>query len=312
MERDVPLRTLKLEAANLISNEKWREFFGRAGRRLEVLKLTWLDYAMDDETFAHLIDGCPNLTYLKIKKCFRLTAASLKLIPKLEKLEHLSLLVANTADQETLLDLIRSVGRNLRVLSLERFDNADDQVLQEINANCVKLHKLRFSANDFCTDAGFQALFEGWKNPGLSYVDFSECRDIDHDAPDGPEDDPVGLASGGFEALMAHSGLKLERLNIKSCRHISHAALTHVFDGKKRYPSLKEIDLSFVKSVDTLVMAGIFKSCPAIEKVTAFSCFNIKDVVVPAGVALIGVPNAQDSIVQEGRFLGDIMMQDYC
>ena len=43
------------------------------------------------------------------------------------------------------------------------------------------------------------------------------------------------------------------------------------------------------------------------KKVTAFGCFNVIDVAVPKGVALIGVPNAQDAIVQEGDMEMDWM-----
>ena len=63
---------------------------------------------------------------------------------------------------------------------------------------------------------------------------------------------------------------------------------------------LREMDISFQTKVDTSVVAGVFQSCPSMKKLTAFGCFNVMDVIVPKGVALIGVPNAQDSIVQEG------------
>ena len=55
---------------------------------------------------------------------------------------------------------------------------------------------------------------------------------------------------------MTHSGSRLERLDLHSCRHISHEALADVFDGKKQYPFLRDIDLSFVMMVDEEVMAG--------------------------------------------------------
>lgn len=301
LERDVPLRHLQLEAANLISEAKWREFFGKAGHRLETLKLAWLDYSLNDETMAFLAVGCPNLKRLKLKKCFRIGDASLQAISQLTGLEHLSLRFIQPNSAEPLTNMLRSVGSKLQTLSLERFEDADDEVLAKIHATCSKLRKLRFTENDYCTDAGFAELFTSWANPPLSVVDLSSNRDLDKSNPDGPQD-PVGLASDGLLALMAHSGSKLEKLDISSCRHISHRAFAAVFNGEKKYPSLREINISFLTTIDTGIMAGMFKSCPSMRKVTAFGCFGVSDVVVPAGVALIGVPNAQEAIIKEGRF----------
>jgi DNA repair protein RAD7 len=254
---------------------------------------------MDDETVTHLVTGCPNLTRLKLKKCFRIGDASLEALSSLKHIEHLSLLFNTPTTSSTLQSLIKSVGPNLQTLSLERFDNADDDVLSEIHNSCTKLQKLRFSANDYCTDAAYVSLFTSWANPPLEQVDFSSTRDLDYSRPDGPEE-PIGLASEGFKALMLHSGSRLQKLNISSCRHISHEAFSEVFDGEKKYPHLTDMDLNFQTKVDTMIVAGLFKSCPRIKKVTAFGCFGVQDVVVPLGVALIGVPNAQDAIVQEG------------
>ncbi|KAG9583763.1 hypothetical protein KCU77_g18420, partial [Aureobasidium melanogenum] len=67
-----------------------------------------------------------------------------------------------------------------------------------------------------------------------------------------------------------------------------------------KYPNLETINLSFCSAADTSVVAGVFQSCPAIKKVIAFGCFDVTDVVVPRGIALIGVPKAQDAIEQIG------------
>ena len=299
LERDVPLRRLQLEAANLVSEEKWREFFRRAGQRLEALKLAWLDYSMDDETVRHLVSGCPNLRRLKLKKCFRIGDEALKAIAGFRHLEHLSLCFTTPTSAGRIGLLIRSTGPKLRTLALERFENLDDQVLYEVHANCLNLAKLRLTENDLCTDAAFASLFTNWDNPPLSFIDLCKNRDLDHTKPDGQQE-PVGLATAGFIAMMAHSGSKLERLDISSNRHIAYEAFAKVFDGVKNYPCLKEINISFLTKVDTVIVAGVFRSCPRLNRITAFGCFSIRDVVVPTGVALIGVPNAQDSIIQEG------------
>lgn len=304
IERNVPLRILQLEAANLVSNGKWAEFFENCGLRLETLKLSWLDYSMDDDTFMCLIRHCPNIKRLKMKKCFRLGDVALGVMTELRQLEHVSLRFPTATTPGVLADLISSVGPGLRTLSLEGFSDADDDALSMIHCNCTQLSKLRFTENDCCTDVGFASLFTNWSNPALAFIDFSSNRSVDYAVPDGPED-PVGLASGGFEALIRHSGSRLERLDISSCRHITYESFSRVFDGKQQYPVLKNINISFLTKIDTSIVAGMFRSCPELIKVTAFGCFNVTEVAVPKGVALIGVPNAQDAIVQEGEVDAD-------
>ena len=300
LERKVPLREIRLDATNLVSDNKWREFFDKMGHRLESLELSWLDFAMDDETVRHLVDNCSQLKRLKMKRCFHLGDDSLEYFARLQTLEHLSLTLMVPTSVDCLTALIYSVGSNLQTLSLRRFQEADDQLLEAIHMTCQKLTKLAITDNDRMSDAGYAAMFNGWANPPLALASFSSNRDIDGGEPNGPENE-IGFASDGFKALMQHSGACLERLKISSCRHISREALEEVFDGKKKYPLLKDMDLSFVSGVDTFIISSLLRSCPAVTKIAAFGCFDVVDVMVPVGVALIGVPSrAQDSIVQEG------------
>lgn len=302
LERNIPIQHLQLAAPNLVSDAKWQEFFRRRGSHLDSLKLSGLDYAMDDHTISQMVEHCPNLRRLKLKECFKIGDPSLDAISTMKKLEHLSLRLKLPTSASSLASLIAQIGHSLRTLSLERFDNADDSVLETIHTTCTQLSKLRFTLNDFCTDAGFLSLFSDWSNPPLAFADLSSNRDLDYANPDGPSD-AIGLASNGFRALIKHSGSRLERLDISSCRHITYEAFSDIFDGATQYPYLRDMNISFLTRVDTPILSGIFRSCPQLTKVTAFGCFNIRDVEVPAGLALIGVPNAQESIVQEGDYL---------
>ena len=299
LEKATKLKHIQLYSANLVTNDKWIEVFVRRAKELETLKLEWLDAAFDDQAVEAMVEFCPNVSRLKFKRCRQLGVEAIDAIARLEKLEHLSLQLNQEIPGERLVNLIGQLGSKLRTLSLERFLDASDDVLAAIHDTCRNLSKFRFTENDYCTDAGFVALFTDWANPPLRFVDLSSNRDIDNSNPEGPED-PIGLASAGFKALMAHSGSKVERLDIASCRHITHSAFSDVFDGQKQYLCLKEINVSFCTTVDTVVVAGMFKSCPSLKKVVAFGCFSIEDVVVPRGIVLIGVPKAQDAIEQFG------------
>ena len=299
LERCHKLRHIQLYAANLISDGMWHRLFREMGGNLEVLKLKWLDASFDDMVVQDLVRCCPNLERVKFKLCRRIGEDGVAAFEQLTKLRHLSIHANREVSTSVLCDLISSRGRILQTLSLEKFIDADDSVLEAIHDNCKKLTKLRFSENDTATDAGYTALFTDWTNPPLTFVDVNSTRDIDNNNPEGPEE-AVGMASSGFRAMMAHCGSQLKHLDVASCRHIELGAFMDVFNGAQLYPELEHINISFCKCVDTSVVAGIFKSCPALKKLVAFGCFDVQDVVVPRNIALIGVPRAQDAIEQFG------------
>lgn len=300
-EKAENLKHVQLYAANLVSSSTWSSFFKTRGENLETIKIQWLDSSFEDASVAEMVSCCSNLSRLKLERCRHLTESSLEYIMQMGgSLQHLSLQLSTPVSNQMLISLLEEVGSNLQTLSLQSFDDIDDEVLSTIHSSCGKLSKLRITSNDTCTDEGFESLFQNWANPPLRFIDFSSNRDVDNNNPNGPED-AMGIASGAFAALMKHSGEKLEYLNIASCRHISHDTLLKIFDGEKIYPELKDIDVSFVGAVDTPVLAGLFKAAPNLRKVIAFGCFGIEDIVVPAGIIVIGVPKAQDAIEKVGE-----------
>lgn len=300
LERCHNLRYLQLYAANLVTDGLWHRLFREMGTRLEVLKLKWLDASFDDTVAQDMVRNCQNLTRIKFELCRKLGEPAVEALANLPKLQHLSLQLSREVSTTTLINLVERRGPTLQTLSLDKFLDADDTVLTSIHDNCRNLVKLRFTENDTATDAGYVSLFTSWPNPPLHFIDVNSTRDVDNNNPDGPEDTPIGLASDGFRALMAHSGPALRHLDIASCRHIELSAFMDVFNGAQEYPFLEHINISFCNRVDTSVVAGIFKSCPKLQKLVAFGCFDVQDVVVPGRVALIGVPRAQDAIEQFG------------
>jgi DNA repair protein RAD7 len=306
IEKNTKIKQLQLGASNLISEDTWRLLLKTLGPQLQSLKLSELNDSFNDETVHEMAQYCGQLQRLKLRTCLKLHEPSLKSISSMTTLEHLTLAIGQSASSETLVELIQTLGPSLKTLCLETYAEADDDVLLAIHSNCTRLSKLRLTGSIVCSDSGFANLFINWDNPPLPCIDLSNNRDLDNGNPDGPAEAPIGLGSEGFKALMKHSGSQLERLNIHSCRHISHEALSDVFDGCLQYPLLKDIDLSFVTVVDDFIMTGIFKSCPNLAKLAVFACFNARDARIPAGVAVIGLPNAQDAVVIEGDVVGEL------
>ena len=299
LERCHKLEHLQIYAGNLVNDEMWCRVFAEMGPRLKTVKLKWLDASFDDAVLQELVTHCQSLERVKLELCRRIGEPGVSMLAELPNLKHLSLQIGREVSNETLCNLIRARGPDLRTLSLEKFIDADDEVLCAIYNFCGQLTKLRFSENDTATDAGYVALFDDWQNPPLTFIDVNSTRDIDNNNPEGPEQ-AIGIASDGFKALMAHSGSALKHLDISSCRHIKLGAFMDVFNGAQSYPALEYINISFCNRVDTSVVAGIFKSCPALKQLVAFGCFDVQDVVVPRSISLIGVPRAQDAIEQFG------------
>ncbi|KAK5158304.1 UV-damaged DNA-binding protein rad7 [Recurvomyces mirabilis] len=303
LERCHNLQHIQLYAANLVTEEMWHRLFQEAGSKLHTIKLKWLDAAFEDDVVAEMAECCPDLERLKLKLCRRLGEPAVEHIATMKNLKHLSLQIGNSVSNDTLIDLVTKRGSKLSTLSLDKFIDADNEVLQAIHDNCKRLSKLRFSENDTVSDAGFAALFTNWSNPPLTFVDVNSTRDVDNNNPTGPEE-VIGVGSSGFKALMAHSGPALKHLDVASCRFIELSAFIDVFNGAQTYPALEYINISFCNKVDTSVTAGIFKSCPSLKQLVAFGCFDVQDVVVPRSIALIGVPRAQDAIEQFGVGIG--------
>jgi DNA repair protein RAD7 len=302
------LQYLQINAANLLSEQAWLSFFEHRGSQLFSLKLSELGEGFNDTVVEAIAKHCPNLHRLKLEGCPFLTQLSLKHISTLTNLQHLTLGIAQTdTAADTLESLISLRGSMLVTLCLDNYAEVNDDVLDAIRYHCNILEKLRITGSSTATDRAFASLFnEHWKNPPIAQISLHSNRDIDNMNPDGPEDDPVGLCDAGFAAMMAHSGQALEKLDIHSCRHITVSTLMDVFDGKQRYPHLKSIDVSFINSVDDTIMAGIFKSCPALKKLVVFGCFNARSARIRDGVAVIGLPNAGEKIVV-GEFEGGVL-----
>lgn len=301
MDRDMDIQDLHLNSPNLVTDECWRQFFAQMGSRLQSLKLWYLDSAFDDETMQIMCNSCTSLRRLKLKYLWKIGDKALDAISNLKSLEHLSLQLIQETSPEPLLRIIAEVGSQLRSLSLEKFTQADDRLLQLVHEQCCHLFKLRLTGNAMFTDKGLTELFRGWSNPALTHADFHLLRDVDMSNPAGPPE-PIGLASDGFIALMEHSGSRIETLNIASCRHISYKAYEEVFAEHKRYPELKYLDIAFNAVVDDYLAQCIFRCCPALARLVVFGCLKIHDVRVPKGVAVIGTMGAKltvDGIAQK-------------
>lgn len=292
LDRKIELESLYLHGANLLAEELWNRYLSEKGSSLSSLKVYYTDKHFGDETLKLLPKTCPSLKSLKVCHNQKVTGEGIQALAGVTSLEHLGIELHNTVHSDVYVALLSKIGANLKTISVRRGAELDNTVLDALHAHARSLQKLRLNDSEVMTDEGFSRLFTGWANPPLSFVDLQKCRQVDASHPrENP--DGIGLCSKGFTALMAHSGSRMRHLNLHACRHISAAAFEEAFGAGKLYPELESLEISFCEQVTDLVVGLIFRACPNIREVNIFGCMRVKDVRVPKGKILVGVPNAQ-------------------
>lgn len=294
---EIELEGLHIHGANLVSNDMWKKYLHLKGKSLQKLQVYYTDRHFDDACLAALNHAAPSLKRLKVYHNQQVSGNGIRELAQVKSLEHLSINLHNVVHSDIWVEVLTSIGAGLRTLSLLTVPHLDNTVLSAIHTNCRRLSKLRITDSQVMTDAGFARLFTGWRNKGLTFVDLSKCRQLDSQNPrENP--DGIGLCSEGFKALMAHSGRQLQKLNVHSCRHISSAAFEEVFGPDSVYPELREVEVSFCEGVTDLVVGSIFRSCPNLKELNVFGCMTLRDVRVPRGKILVGMPNALGMVIE--------------
>lgn len=301
LSRDITLDSFYLHGANLLSEEKWHEFLQAKGKDLKELQVYHTDRHFGDDTMSVIVEHCPSLKRLKVDGNQKVTDQGIKAIGQMKSLEHIGIRLLNDSkpSSETLATVITEIGQNLKTLSLRMLEHIDDSVLQAVHGSCRSLSKFRIAENEVMTDAGFTKLFKDWINPPLEVVDLQSCRYVSASAPRLNEQN-VGLCGEGFKALMEHSQSSIRKLNVHACRYISREAFEYAFRKDVCYPELTHLEISFCEEVNDFILGCIFRCCPKIREVNVFGCFKVKEIRVPRGVILIGVPNAQGMITEGG------------
>jgi DNA repair protein RAD7 len=324
----VELQSFSIHGANLIDDEHWEAFLDIKGKHLKSLKVYYNDGSFGDGIVKKVADWCPDLERLKISHNWNVSDQGLKHIPKLKKLQHLTLHLLKETTNAPYVDIIKIIGHQLRTLSISEARELDDSVLEAIHTHCTKLEKLRIHDNHEMTDAGFAKLFTDWGNPSLRFVDFGYCRHIDPIEPEG-NTPGIGLCNEGCTALMAHSAKNLRFLRINDCRHITSECFENVFaygpagppqqivKGKSAaksqpslvatgpssfanlrnpalgaaaplFPHLEAADVSFCWGVTDEAVTAMWRSCPELKVLKVFGNHKIRDLDVPAGRVLLG------------------------
>ena len=87
---------------------------------------------MNDDTVAELVANCPNLTYLKLKRCFKMTDLSIRELANMKSRQHLAFLLWPDSDEPQARTNLRNLLHHLRraLPEAERLLRIDTQDLQ--------------------------------------------------------------------------------------------------------------------------------------------------------------------------------------
>ncbi|KAI1452701.1 RNI-like protein [Annulohypoxylon moriforme] len=290
--RQFNLESLYLAGANLLTEQGWLGYLKAKGEHLKSLRVYFTDKQFNSAVLQAIRSYCRSLERLKICHNQQISDEELVDIAGMSNLRHIGLHLVKDTTTPTYVSIIENLGKNLETFSIRMVPDVGDELLEAIHDNCTQLSKLRITHSEEMTDAGFVKLFTGWENRPLRFIDFEKCLPMT-DADPKVNPDKVGLHSDGFQAMMNHSGRKLKKLNLHGCRHISGEAFEEVFSSDKRYSELLDLEVSFCEPVTDYIVGLIFRSCPNLRTLNVFGCMKLKDVRVPRGKVLIGLPNAR-------------------
>jgi DNA repair protein RAD7 len=284
------LKKLHLHSANLIDDAHWQLFFVTYGGSLESLRLEFLDESFTLDTIKVMASRCTRLKSLRLERLNHLADDDDAVceLSKLKELEHLTIRLGQGVTSGALIALIEAIGGNLHTLAIKDCACLDRSVLTAIRINCHLITHLKLTGTDNLPFTEFSILFSNWQNPPLTRIDLSAVGTFNTEAKSGHN---TGTAAGAFntgtaigifnteakschntgtkpDEEMAHSGSRLEKLDLHSCRPISHAALCSTFTEVATYPRLERADLSFIQDVDDFVVGSIARCCPKLEFLT--------------------------------------------
>lgn len=268
------LKSLALRGCFLITVGAWAKFFEVVGSRLELLELSDTS-RFDDNTAKALVQHCPNLKSLTIRKVTHLDDTA---VAHLTGLKHLSKLdISHAGDKisdETVVSLLSAIGPTLKVLDLTALRDLTDVVLADgIGKYCTKLQYLSLNDLDLLTDDGVAQFFRGWTaNPPLLSFEIERCPLVHKEA---------------LTAILAHSGPSLRSLNLNSMDELTHDAVLQIA-AAGALPQCETLDISWIRAVDDLVLGRLLENAYSLKKLLIWGNHRCTELVVSEKCLIVG------------------------
>ncbi|KAI9277189.1 hypothetical protein BDA99DRAFT_495096 [Phascolomyces articulosus] len=228
----------------------------------------------------------------------------------------------------SVIKVLEARGQNLTTLSLSGLTLMDDTVLLDgILDNCPNLQHLNLHDCPNITSEGIQELFTEWNKPSSPSPQGDDDEECDHPAATAERDNNgvtcitkkvrgleridisrcLKLEDEALKAILAHSGKTLKGLNLHSVDKLSASGLemlagkypeqdkkglsaTTIYEENqvKACKNLKELNCSYVRSMDDLVLKLLIEECPSLEKIRVWGCNQLTNQITASNVKIIG------------------------
>lgn len=274
------LTRLELHAPFLVREPAWINFIRAKGPQLTGFLIT-NSPRFTQECLDTLVESAPDLNELRLAEFTKMNDSWLEGIAQFTSLTSLDLSSDRSSrislTSQPVIELLKSVGRNLALLRLDANEELDDTMLLDgVALHCTALETLSMSLLPALTDEGVAKFFD--KLPltnELTCVNFSRCHEV---------------SSLALRAILKHSRATLQSLNINGCKEVDEDALNLIGEAA---PRLTELDVGWCRNVNDLVIGSILLPKRGMTELKTINCFGCNRITQncpkKAGVTIIGV-----------------------
>ncbi|KAF9447166.1 RNI-like protein [Macrolepiota fuliginosa MF-IS2] len=245
------LTSIELLGPFLVRPPAWQKFLA-AHSSLERFLITQSP-RFDIECLQSLLSSCgPNLRELRLKEIGKLDDEFLRELAQLgqdgntNRLAYLDISdPGESCKEEAMIELLSSIGNGLAHLNISKHILLTDTFLTEgLLPHTASLDTLILNNLPELTDKGVTELFGTWNNPPLVYLDLSRNH---------------ALGDKSLEAILNHSGGRLEELNVNSWKELGEDVLTSL---AVKAQELKKVDVGWVREMTDFVVKAWVDGAP--------------------------------------------------
>lgn len=257
------LTRIELLGPFLVRTGAWQTFF-KSHPILEGFLITQSP-RFDVACAKSLVQHCPGLKELRLKEIGKMSDEFIEEIMELGVgLTYLDISdPTDSCSNDTLIGMLSVFGAELMHLNLSKHRLITDRFLSDgLGEYTQRLDSLLFSHLPELTDKGVADFFGGWKgHPALRHLELARNHE---------------LGSAALEAIMKHSGKRLEELNINGWKEVGEDALRAI---GRRGGELRRIDVSWCREMDDFIMKAWFEG-EDVRGVRKGGCMKVKEIKV--------------------------------
>jgi DNA repair protein RAD7 len=255
------LTRIELLGPFLVRSEAWQTFF-KAHPILEGFLITQSP-RFDVACAQSLVQHCPGLKELRLKEVGKMSDEFIEEIMELGVgLTYLDISdPTDSCSDDTLIGMLSVFGAELTYLNVSKHRLITDRFLTDGLAEYTQhLDSLLLSHLPELTDKGVADFFGEWNGrPPMRLLELARNHE---------------LGSAALEAIMKHSGKRLEELNINGWKEVGEDALRAI---GRRGVELRKIDVSWCREMDDFIMKAWFEG-EDVRGVRKGGCMKVKEI----------------------------------